>query len=355
MGKKIYKVGIVGYGHMAAAHHHDKMFIERGEELGIELKGVFDTDSERMELAKSKGLVTYESREALLADEEIDIVLCATTNEFHRDIGVDAMKAGKHFVTEKPVTMNSAELQDLIDTSNETGKIFTVHQNRRWDEDFLTIKEVYDKELLGEVFEIQTRVLGSRGIPNDWRGIPKHGGGMILDWGVHIIDQILMMVDGEIESVYCTLQNVTTEIVDDGFRIILKFKSGLLVVLEVMTSAFIAIPRWNMLGIDGTAIIQRWGSDCEITRIFDKTKNDAVPIQTAAGLTKTMAPRTEDTIKTESMPLVKADVADFYANVIAAIEGREEQLVKHHEVMRVFKVMEAAFESAKTGQVVSFE
>ncbi|MFQ9800616.1 MAG: hypothetical protein ACLR23_18725 [Clostridia bacterium] len=71
----------------------------------------------------------------------------------------------------------------MIDASKETGKLFVVHQNRRWDEDYLTIKKIYEEHLLGNVYRIESRVHGSRGIPGDWRGEKEHGGGMVLDWG----------------------------------------------------------------------------------------------------------------------------------------------------------------------------
>ena len=79
------------------------------------------------------------------------------------------MEAGKNVICEKPVALNSRQLQDMIDASKKNGVLFTVHQNRRWDEDFLTMKKIYDEGTLGPVFNIETRVHGSRGIPGDWR------------------------------------------------------------------------------------------------------------------------------------------------------------------------------------------
>ena len=89
-----------------------------------------------------------------------------------------------------------------------------------------------------------------------------------------------------------------------------------------------------------------------IIRITDWSKNDATPIRTAAGLTKTMAPRTEETIKEEKLPIVHGDIKDFYKNVIVAIEGKENIIVKNTEVMRIMELMETIFESAKLHQVI---
>ena len=86
-----------------------------------------------------------------------------------------------------------------------------------------------------------------------------------------------------------------------------------------------------------------------------KTETDVVPVITAAGLTKTMAPRREETIKTLPLPEVESDVRDFYRNLMAVIDGEAEIIVKLPQVQRVMRLMEAIMESATTGQVVAFE
>jgi len=92
-----------------------------------------------------------------------------------------------------------------------------------------------------------------------------------------------------------------------------------------------------------------------MVRITDWDKNDAVPIKTAAGLTKTMAPRTEETISTDELPKVETDIKNFYRNVMDTISGKAEILIKHDELMRVMKLMETAFKSAQLNQVIEFE
>ena len=82
----------------------------------------------------------------------------------------------------------------MMDAAERTGNFLTVHQNRRWDEDFWTVKKILEEGKLGEVFRIESRVHGSRGIPGDWRQEKEHGGGMVLDWGVHLLDQAMLDV-----------------------------------------------------------------------------------------------------------------------------------------------------------------
>lgn len=343
-------LGIVGYGGMGSWHGNIVKDID-----GLTVKGVYDIKPERGELAKERGFLSYHSLEELLSDEEIDIVLVSTPNDLHKPIAIQAMRAGKNVVSEKPVTLSSADLAEMIRISEETGVLFTVHQNRRWDEDFLTIKKIYDENLLGGVFRIESRVHGSRGIPGDWRQEKEHGGGMVLDWGVHLLDQILMMIPGRLTRVYATLTNVTNTLVDDGFTAELTFECGIQALIEVGTSNFISLPRWYMLGQDGTAVIEDWDLSGRIVRAVGCDEKDITPVITAAGLTKTMAPRREDTIHTEKLPVVKSDIHDFYRNVCAAIKGEEEPKIKLPEVMRVMKLMEAIFSSARTGNAVEFE
>lgn len=346
-----HRIGIVGFGGMAGWHFRKLQTIDH-----ITVAGIWDIKEERREAAREKGLHVYSSMDDLLADESTDLVLLAVPNDVHKPAAIAAMRAGKSVISEKPVTLNSEELQEIIAVSVETGKFFTVHQNRRWDEDYLTVKKVLEEEKLGELFRIESRVHGSRGIPGDWRQEKEHGGGMILDWGVHLLDQVLLLFPGvPIKTVYASITNVTNQLVDDGFTAELAFANGVRVLVEVGTSHFVSLPRWFVLGADGTAVIEDWNLNGRIVKATGVNEGDVVPVITAAGLTKTMAPRREDTISTESLPKVESDVRDFYRNVMGVLEGREESRIKLPEVMRVMKLMEAIMESAEESKVVYFE
>ncbi len=341
------KWALIGYGGMGRWH------VEKLRTLPeFEIAGVYDILPERREAAVKDGLTAYDSLESLLADASVELVTIATPNDLHRPIAIQAMAAGKHVISEKPVTLSSRDLQAMIDASRKYGRIFSVHQNRRWDEDFLIIKQIYDQNSLGRVFNIESRVHGSRGVPGDWRNTWLQGGGMILDWGVHMLDQLLMLVDEPVVSTFCTVSHVTNDEVDDGFKAIITFGNGLTAQVEVGTSNFINLPRWYMQGENGTAVIHDWALNGEIVKVSDWEKRDAVPVVTAAGLTKTMAPRTEETIQRYPLPKVESDVRDYYRNIARAIRGEEKQLVTHAQMMRVMRLMEACFKSAEENAVV---
>ena len=339
---------LIGYGGMG--HWHvDKI---KTMPALFTISGIYDIRADRRKEAEEKGMKAYPTLEALLADPEIELVTIATPNDFHKPIAIEALAAGKNVISEKPVTMSSDDLQAMIDAAKKYGKIFSVHQNRRWDEDYLIVKKIFAENTLGRVFNIESRVHGSRGVPGDWRNTKLQGGGMILDWGVHMLDQILQIVPEDVISVYNVNSHVTNDEVDDGFKTIITFASGITVLVEVGTSNFINLPRWYVQGENGTAIINDWALNGEIVMVSDWEKRDAVPVVTAAGLTKTMAPRTEETIKRFPLPKVESDVRDYYRNIKKAITGEEKQTVTHPQMMRVVKLMEALQKSAEMNEVV---
>lgn len=318
----------------------------------IDICGVYDINPERNKAAEEAGLHAYSSLDELLADPKVEFITIATPNDFHKEIAIKALEAGKHVISEKPVTLSSSDLQEMFDASYKANRIFSVHQNRRWDEDFRVAKKLYDENTLGKIFTIESRVHGSRGIPGDWRNTKEHGGGMVLDWGVHMLDQILLMIPHPLVSVYAELSHVTNDAVDDGFKTLLTFEDGLNVHVEVGTSNFINLPRWYILGENGSATIEWDIVSGKIVMVSDWENRDAVPVETAAGLTKTMAPRTEETIKTYPLPRIDLDVRDYYRNFVKACRGEEEQIVRHDQMMRVMKLMEAIFKSAETKEVI---
>ena len=346
-----HRIAIIGLGGMVTWHLNELETLNEPE-----VAGIWDIKEERREYARSRNVFVYDSLEALMADETVDLVLIATPNDMHKPLAIQAMEAGKNVICEKPVTICSEDLQEMTAASERTGKLLTVHQNRRWDEDFLTVKEILKEGKLGPVYRIESRVQGAHGIPGDWRQEPEKGGGMILDWGVHLLDQALLLYpDAKIQTVYATVTNVTNTKVDDGFAADLGLSNGVHIMVEVGTSNFITLPRWVVLGTDGTAVIEDWNLTGKQVCAHGNDEKDVVPVITAAGLTKTMAPRREDTIATYPLPEIHSDVRDFYRNVVAHLNGEAEQLIKLPQVARVMNLMEAIRTSAGSKQVIYLE
>ncbi len=349
--EKIYQMGIIGYGGMAGHHYAQTQKFGR-----IHVKGVYDINPDRIRFAEGQGLTGYVSKEALLADPEIDIVLVSTPNDSHKDLCIEALRAGKHVLCEKPVTITSAELAEIMKVAEETGKVFAIDQNRRTNKDFVLMKRCVEQGMLGDVYVIESRVEGSRGVPSGWRTNKEQGGGMMLDWGVHLIDQLLYMVDEKVVNVFCKMYSVAYPEVDDNFRLTLTFESGLTAHIEVSTNNYITHPRWYVLGKNGTLQIDSWDCSGKIVRCIDKENVWADEIvQTKAGPTKTMAPRNPES--TETIALTEPlDVVDnlnpVYIQMLDAIEGKAPLTITPEQAMRVIRVMEASFESDRTAAAV---
>lgn len=345
----MYHIGIIGYGGMGGWHAEQLMSMP-----DFQLAGVYDINPEKIKKAVQKGIHGYSSLEEILGDESVRTVILAVPNNFHKELSIRALRAGKNVICEKPVTMVSGDLEDVIRVAGETGKQFSVHQNRRWDRDFLTVKKVLEDGTVGKPFYIESRVQGSKGVPGDWRCVKEAGGGMLLDWGVHLIDQLMWLVKSPVTEVYAHLLSVKFPGVDDNFKLMMRFGNGLSALVEVDTYTFINLPRWHVSGDAGTMQIDDFSCAGKIVKadtVEMKWKEGIV--YTAAGPTRTMAPRPKESVCELPLPHVDSDARDYYRNFRDADEGKAELVVKPAEALRVMRVIDAVFESAEKNASVS--
>lgn len=330
-------IGVIGYGGMGS--YHVEHLLSQSD--GFQIAGIVDLSLERQQIAKENGLKVYDNQNAIFADDQVDLVLVATPNDSHKEISIAAMYAGKHVICEKPATITAQDLEEVIDISEQTNRSFIVHQNRRWDPDFLIVKELYEKGEIGDIFQIESRVQGANGIPGDWRHEKMHGGGMLLDWGVHLFDQILWLVNSPVETIYTDLSYVLGNEVDDGFTTFLTFSNGLKVVVEVGTTNYTKLPRWYIKGTKGTAKIMDWDLNGEVV-IAKETNSIAepTPIKAGVGLTKTMAPPSEDSTKKRGLPTGSVMEESFYENIYNVLTRGSQPIVQTSEVLKIAKLMD---------------
>lgn len=343
-------IAVIGYGGQGAWHCKQILNSDVAR-----LVGIYDIKESRCQVAAENGIHVYGSAQELLADEQVEAVVVATPNDSHKQLVIDALNAGKNVICEKPVEMSVEAFDSMCEAAKANHKLFTVHQNRRWDVDYLAIKQIVESKEIGDVIRIESRIQGSRGIPSDWRCTKAQGGGMLLDWGVHLIDQLLQIfAEEEITGVHCDMTNITGTEVDDGIRLTIYFASGKTAYVEVGTYNFLALPRFYMQCSQGTALISDWTKKAHVARLKAWNEKDVLPVQTAAGITKTMAPRDELTLDEYDVERPASDVHDFYRNFCAALDGREEPKITQPQVRRVLQVMEAGFKSAKERQTIWF-
>lgn len=336
-----HKMAIIGYGGMAGYHHENL----NKEFPDMEIAGIFDIREEAVKKAQEKGLRAFDSPDKIYGDKSIELVLVATPNDVHKSYAIACLKAGKNVISEKPVTLNSSELEEIIAAAAGSGKFFTIHQNRRWDGDFLTAKKIFEDGLLHKPYTIESRVQGSRQSLHGWRGWKQNGGGMVLDWGVHLIDQMLNFFPEKVVSVNAILHQIFAPEVDDNFTASFRFESGLHYIVNIAMNSFIVQPRWHISAADGTAVIENWECAGKIVKLADASSLEWAEdiVYTAAGPTRSMAPRPKETTLEAALPVVKTNWPAFYRNIIAALEGREQPLVTTAQALRVMKLIDLVF------------
>lgn len=349
------KFGIIGYGYMGHVLVGNLLKVE-----GVEVIAVCDNDPRKLEDVP-EGIKKYSSMESLLEDSNINTVIIAIPNHLHLEAVTKAARAGKHILCEKPVAMTVEELDQMVKVIEEYGVKFTVHHQRRWDKDFRTAKEVYDRQLLGEIYTLQSKLYGFNGNMHDWHIYKEFGGGMLYDWGVHLIDQMLFMVNSKVKSVFADMRNVINDEVDDYFKIILKFENGITGEIELGTY-FLADKEkwferhWFIGGNKGSMYSDGFSPEGKITRTTRLLTN--VPdktTMTASGPTRSFGPPSPGLIITEDLPNVETDQMMFFDNFVKAMNEEEEFVVKIPEVRRVLSLMEAVRISSATGKSIDFE
>jgi predicted dehydrogenase len=345
------QLGVIGFGGMGKWH------AKNAPRAGVKIAAVCDIAEERWKEAEAEGYKLYKSAEGLLADPAVNTVVLTVPNYLHKEMCLKAAAAGKNVITEKPAAMSVAELDEMEGACKKAGVFFTAHQNRRWDRDMLTVKKAYDEKLLGNIFTMESKLHSGNGYMHEWHIYKKYGGGMIYDWSVHLIDQILFMMPGvTIKSLYGDVKNVLHEEVDDYFKIIMKMSNGITVHIELSTYILEYQPRWLVAGDKGTMIIRNFSCEGNIFRTGQLLEKLPPQItETAAGPTRQFAPVPPGGIVTEPLPVITADWVDFYKNVRAVLEGKEESKIKIPEVRRVLGVMEAVRKSSETGRAIALE
>jgi len=344
------KLAIVGFGFMG---HCDADMMNNFDD--IDLVAVADINPEQLKDAP-EGVETYPNIDEMLEKADFNVLMVSTPNPSHPEMVIKGAKAGKNIICEKPAAMSVAAFDEMVAACKEAGVLFTVHQQRRWDTDFRIMKEVFDKKMVGDMYVIKSQLYGVNGNMHDWHIYPEMGGGMLYDWGVHLIDQMLFMIPGKITSVYADVRNVINENVDDYFNILMKFDSGVTAEIELGTYYLTPKRAWFIGGNKGSALIDGFGGEGKIVRTAHLLENVPGKItMTAAGPTRSFGPPAPGLLQEEPLPEVNVSHKNYWEHFIKAFDGEEDVFVKPDQVRRVLCLMDAVRESAKTGKAIAFE
>lgn len=355
-----FRYAVIGYGFIGRRHVDTLKSFEVSD-----CTAVCDINPQRLQEVKNlyPDMNVYDNADDLFANEEIDGVIIAANNNQHKELVVKAARAGKHIICEKPAAMTVADLDEMTAEVRKAGVTFTVHQQRRYDKDFRCVKECYDKKLVGDIYTIQSSLYGYNGNMHDWHIYKEEGGGMLYDWGVHLIDQILYMVDSRLVSVFADVRNVINEEVDDYFKILLRFENRVTAEIELGTY-FLSDRKdwferhWYVGGNKGSMYADKFdpqGKVVRTTRLLENAAEDQDKSAKSYGPTRSFGIPEPGLIVTEDIPHVECEQKDYFRNYFNALEGKEEFLVKIPEVRRVLAVMEACRKSAETMKSIDFE
>lgn len=346
------RTGLIGYG-FAGRTFHAPVIAAVPE---LELAKVVERSSDRAKERYPWVEIARDVRE-LYEDESIELVVITTPSTDHYSFARDALLAGKHVVVEKPFTATSAEADELIALAKENGRTISVFHNRRWDGDYLTVRQVLRQGVLGHLSEAELR--WDRYHPGpagaNWRNDGgKPGTGVFYDLGVHLLDQSLCLF-GKPQTITADIRRQREgAAADDAFELTLGYDSGLKV--RVRSSLLVRQPgpRYALHGANGSFV--KYGEDPQEQML----KDGQTPLDPGYGEepesmwgqldTNIGGLHIQGTVRT-----AKGGYQHFYRNVADHINGTAELAVKPEEARDAIRLIELGRLSAKEGRTVQTE
>jgi scyllo-inositol 2-dehydrogenase (NADP+) len=243
------RTGIIGLGR-AGWDIHVKAMREMPRKFKI--VAVCDPLTDRLKKASDEfGCRTYTDVKALLADSEVELVTIANRSVDHYTTTQAVLKAGKHVYVEKPMCLTYAEARRLKTLATKSkGNLFVGH-NRRFDNDFCHILNVIKSGVLGEIFQFRITRAGFN-CRDDWQALKEFGGGMLLNWGPHVIDHALQMLEAPVESQWSALKQVVAAgDAEDHAVLTLRGTNGRLGLIEISSANALTAPVWQVCGTRG--------------------------------------------------------------------------------------------------------
>ncbi|MHB1156470.1 MAG: Gfo/Idh/MocA family protein [Phycisphaerales bacterium] len=245
------RIGLVGIGRAGWSMHLAEL---AGRTDKFVIAAACDILPDRCKaMADRFGCKTYAKIDDLLADPDVELVDIATRSPDHTPHAVLALKAGKFVNIEKPIATSMRQLRQLMraaTTGKGKGKLFIRH-NRRFEPMFVHIREIMASGILGDVREVKLRRNGFQR-RNDWQTIMGCGGGLLLNWGPHIVDHAIRLLDAPIAQMWADLQRVAAlGDAEDHIKLILMGKNGRVVDMEISGGAAMTESEYMVFGTRG--------------------------------------------------------------------------------------------------------
>ena len=307
------------------------------------LTAVVDPDDARLKEARDEfGCETYPTLKDCLRHSDAELVVVATQSKDHAPMSIQALRSGRHAMTEKPMAVNSREADRMIAAAKKAKRLVTVHQNYRVSPLFLHLKEVLAKGWIGTPFQIRCTISGGFTRRNDWQTLMKYGGGTINNTGTHFLDQALQLAGGgPVDWVKSDLQHrVYAGDAEDHARLWVKMANGLLVDMEVSGASAIKQPMWWMLGTCGSLVCD--GQTTQV-RYFDPKKVKPRRVVDSHQVSH-RSYNVGETLpwKEKTMPVKSRTTVDFYGRLYASIREGAPLLVDPADIRLMTHVIERA-------------
>lgn len=340
---RVIPVGLLGYG--LAGSVFGAPVIRAVPGLAITKVMTTRVDDVARDLPHAHVVATADE---IFTDPAIELVVVATPNPTHLDLARRALEAGKHVVVDKPMTTTVAEADELIAVAAARARILSVYHNRRWDNDFLTLRSVIDAGRLGHISSYEAHYDRFRpAIKPGWRERPQPGSGSLFDLGSHLIDQAL--------TLFGLPQTVTADViaqrpdarVDDYFHVILGYRDRR-AILHGSTIVREPGPHFAVHGDGGSFLM--YGMDGQEADLKAGRRADTADWgrDGAATATYVAADGTRETI-----PALPGAYPAYYAGIAAAIEGTGTVPVTAQAARDVIAVIECAARSAAERRTIA--
>ena len=336
------RVGVIGFGFVSKTFHVPLL----NATAGYKITAVSSSRPADV-TAVLPDVEVVSDPNALATHPDVDLVVIASPNETHTPLAELAMRAGHHVVVDKPFTITVDQARHLAVLSREGKVLLSIFQNRRWDSDFLTIKDAMRQDLTGRVVQFESRIDRYRPDVRDrWREIPGPGAGLLYDLGPHLIDQTLLLF-GIPESVQATLAKQRSGArTDDFFQLVLRY------------GEMIATLQAGSLVSGGSARFSVHGEKASVV----KQKPDIQEDQLRAGVLPGSADWGFDpddamhydgaTGETRALKAARGDQRGYYVALREALHGGAPNPVPPEQGATVMAIIEAALRSEEEGRRV---
>ena len=345
-------VGILGYAPSVGQLHG----MGADATTGMKLHAVCDLNPERLTQATKdfSGVFTYSHAELMADDPDIDLVIIATAPNTHATLACQMMAAGKHVICEKPLALSRSETDAMAADSEKYRVHLSCHQNRRWDVDYLAIKQAITQGLIGDLFYMETFVGGYHHPCGYWHSHAEVSGGTTFDWGGHYLDWIVSLVADRTAAIVCTRQNrVWHDVTNaDQERIQIRFQGGQEAEFMHSDIAGTRKPKWYLLGTSG-AIIGNWHdiTTYQIDPVLYFHEH-AIPATEMPPQLTLYRRETSGQMVPRSLAMPERQDFGFHRNIADHLLTGEPLVAPLSDSIRVVAILEAAAKSAANGGTV---